>query len=156
MRELKRGRHANRDQLSGRKGTNKERDVAWEPRGATRAQPRDEGCRCHYHPGPAQVNWEELETECGYWEQLRLKWKKERAGARGVQEPLFCLEHSLKSKVSGEEKEHGSSGGERRTDSVGDRERQGGIRGLGTGTPGVTPVCSPREQGEGRSGCRGR
>ena len=99
-----RGRHVNRDQLRSRKGTNKERDVAWEPRGATRAQPRDEGCRVTDHPGPARVNWEELETECGYWEQLRLKWKKERAGARGVQEPLFYLEHSLKSKVSGEEK----------------------------------------------------
>ena len=24
------------------------------------------------------------------------------------------------------------------------------------GTPRVTPVCSPSEQGEGRSGCRGR
>ena len=139
-----RGRHANRDQLSGRKGANKERDMAWEPTGATRAQPRDEGCRCHYHPGPTQVNWEELDTECGYWEQLRLKWKKERAGARGVQEPLFYLEHSLKSKVSGEEKEHGSSGGERRTDSVGDRERQGGIRGLGTGDPQSDPRLLPQ------------
>lgn len=39
------------------------------------------------HSGPARVNWEEVGTECGYWEQLRLKWKKERTGARGVPGP---------------------------------------------------------------------
>lgn len=39
------------------------------------------------HSGPARVNWEEVGTECGYWEQLRLKQKKERTGARGVPGP---------------------------------------------------------------------
>lgn len=52
------------------------------------------------HSGPARVNWEEVGTECGYWEQLRLKRKKERTGAREFlahREPLFYSEHRLKS-----------------------------------------------------------
>lgn len=39
------------------------------------------------HAGPARGNWEELETDCGHWEQLGLPWEKERAVARRVQGP---------------------------------------------------------------------
>ena len=41
--------------------------------------------------------------------------------------------------------------------AAGDRERgRAGSEAWELGTPGMTPVCSPREQGEGRSGGRGR
>ena len=59
------------------------------------------------HSDPERVNWEELEVECGYWEQLGLKWKKERQEPEELlapREPLFYSEHRLNSKVSGEEK----------------------------------------------------
>lgn len=59
------------------------------------------------HSGPERVNWGEPEIECGYWEQLGLKWKKERQEPEEFlahREPLFNSEHSLKSQVSGEEK----------------------------------------------------
>ena len=59
------------------------------------------------HSDPERVNWEELEVECDYWEQLSLEWKKERQEPEQLlahREPLFYSEHRLKCEVSGEEK----------------------------------------------------